>query len=205
MKMLAEGVDPSILDLDPNQPSPSLLSSPPPPPPPPPTPTPPRGSSAWAKLEAEKARAEQAQKSSAWGLEFLERGAGGRGEKVASSSRGKGSSGRAKGLVLPGGKAKVRNFPRLRVEPGGWRRVGPVAEGSLRWFATLPDGLDFGSIQLPPGECLYFATPAWGSLLSRRGGVVTVRVNALWRVEYRIVGNWRAERILKEEKQEEEE
>jgi len=43
MKMQAEGVDQSILDLDPNQPSPSLLSSPPPPPPPP-SPPPPPGS-----------------------------------------------------------------------------------------------------------------------------------------------------------------
>jgi len=42
---------------------------------------------------------------------------------------------------------------------------------------------------------LLFATPAWGKLLSRRGGIITIRRNVLWRVEYRSVGNWRAERI----------
>jgi hypothetical protein len=31
---------------------------------------------------------------------------------------------------------------------------------------------------------------------------VTVRVNALWRVEYRIVGNWRAERVLPDDEKE---
>ena len=50
-----------------------------------------------------------------------------------------------------------------------------------------------GCWQLPPGETLLFATPAWGGLLSRRGGIVTVRRNVVWRVEYRTVGNWRAE------------
>lgn len=64
---------------------------------------------------------------------------------------------------------KVRNFPRLRFEPKGWRRVGSnPKDGSLRFFATLPEGLDFGTLQVWRcgldmggwvGRCLYLALP----------------------------------------------
>ena len=47
------------------------------------------------------------------------------------------------------GTSQVRNFPRLRLEPLGWRRVGAnPKDGSLRFFATLPEGLDFGTLQV---------------------------------------------------------
>ncbi len=47
---------------------------------------------------------------------------------------------------------QVRNFPRLRFEPNGWRRVGSnPKDGSLRFFATLPEGLDFGTLQVRYG------------------------------------------------------
>jgi hypothetical protein len=35
------------------------------------------------------------------------------------------------------------------LEPLGWRRVGAnPKDGSLRFFATLPEGLDFGTLQV---------------------------------------------------------
>lgn len=87
-------------------------------------------------------------------------------------------------------RALVRGFPRLSVTPGAWQRIGSMREGSLRFFARLPEGLDQGTLQLPAGDNLYFATPAWGDVLSRKGGVVSVKRNVWWRTEYRMVGSW---------------
>lgn len=116
-------------------------------------------------------------------------------------------------------RAKVRGWERLAIIPGCWRRVGgTAAEASLRFFAALPEGLAgddggggfdgrgsavgsgsgaFGpgdgrdsTLSLPPGDVLYFATSCWGNTLSK-GGVISVRRNAIWRREYRIVGTWR--------------
>ena len=54
------------------------------------------------------------------------------------------------------------------------------------------EGLELGDLALPPGERLFMTVPAWGRTLSNRGGVVSVRVNAIWRTEYRIVGRFKA-------------
>jgi hypothetical protein len=92
----------------------------------------------------------RANRSAKLGLEFLERGlAGGGGsvvdklisatkvnpnsnknQKGGGAGRGssKSSSGSARVVNLPGNMAKVRNFPRLKVGMGGWRRVGPITE-----------------------------------------------------------------------------
>lgn len=150
--------------------------------------------------------------------DFLAGGAGGPARRLSFAAT-RGSSPNAKD-TFPS-RAKVRNFPRLAMMPGCWRRVGKApSDGGLRWFATLPEGLDgddggggfdgrgsalgtgaFGpqdgrdsTLSLPAGDVLYFATPAWGDVLSSRGGIISVRRNAIWRREYRIVGTWRAVR-----------
>ena len=153
--------------------------------------------------------------------DFLQRGGGavrrivfgGRGGGSSSDSGGGGGGGGGGGVSS--GRtttfAKVRGWDRLPISPGGWSRAGGTRDGTFRWCAVLPDGIDSrtpgavsgttglgdgreSTLTLPPGEVLYFATPAWGTMLSNKGGVVSVRRNAIWRTEYRIVGTWQAAR-----------
>ena len=91
-------------------------------------------------------------------------------------------------------RPKIRNYPApFTVVPGCWTRAGKVNDGSLKlWMQVGDEGVEFEDLALPPGERLFMTAPAWGRTLSNRGGVVSVRVNAIWRTEYRIVGRWKA-------------
>ena len=71
--------------------------------------------------------------------------------------------------------------------------TGTASQGSLKMILDLgQDGLDYEDVQLPGSTRLFLTTPCWGRTLSTRGGVVSLRHNALWRTEYRILGTWRA-------------
>ncbi|CAM9180034.1 unnamed protein product [Hapterophycus canaliculatus] len=78
---------------------------------------------------------------------------------------------------LPGGEMEATvdsPFVDMTVTPGRWN-VGS-AEGRNRhtcrfWVET--DGFARGDVTIPAGK-LYFAVPAWGGKLSRKG-IVTVR------------------------------
>ena len=65
---------------------------------------------------------------------------------------------------------RVGAYVKLRPRgPGGWRVEGTT----LRlWLDT--DGFERGDVSLPPGR-VFLATPAWGAVLSRDKGILTIK------------------------------
>eukprot|EP00241_Pyramimonas_parkeae_P019858 CAMPEP_0114292512 /NCGR_PEP_ID=MMETSP0059-20121206/9103_1 /TAXON_ID=36894 /ORGANISM="Pyramimonas parkeae, Strain CCMP726" /LENGTH=157 /DNA_ID=CAMNT_0001414169 /DNA_START=395 /DNA_END=868 /DNA_ORIENTATION=- len=65
-------------------------------------------------------------------------------------------------------------------------------------FNVEVSGFQRGDVSIPPGK-MFFSVPAWGSVLSRDKGIITINQRRFFvRQEYRIVGRFKPEKVPSE-------